>query len=223
MGVGGLLTEIASRPQPREAGRGANARKIDVGAVILAAGRSTRMGGPNKLLSKFEGKPLIRKVVDTVCGSNAKDPIVVTGHQAELIDAALSGAGVARAFNPDYSEGFATSLITGLDAVSQQVAGALVILGDMPGVATGDLNRMIGAFRDNGGAAVVRATHNGKRGNPVIIPRAMFGEVKKLRGDTGARHLIEANDFPVVDIEIGTAASVDVDTPETLAEAGGKF
>ena len=91
----------------------------------------------------------------------------------------------------------------------------------MPEVGTADLDRMIAAFEASGGKAIVRATHGGKRGNPVLLPRALFGKIKKLDGDTGARQVVETSPLDIVDVEIGAAASIDVDTPEAMREAGG--
>ncbi len=88
MGVGGLLMEIVTRPQPRES-READGNR-NVAAVILAAGRSTRMGGPNKLLAELGGKPLVRIVTEQALASKASGVIVVTGHQAELVEKALA-------------------------------------------------------------------------------------------------------------------------------------
>jgi molybdenum cofactor cytidylyltransferase len=95
------------------------------------------------------------------------------------------------------------------------------VLADMPGAEAADFRRLIAAFRAGSGDAVVRATHGGKRGNPVILPRALFGAVEALKGDTGARAIVEGADLPVIDVEIGSAASVDVDTPEAMHSAGG--
>jgi molybdenum cofactor cytidylyltransferase len=95
------------------------------------------------------------------------------------------------------------------------------MLGDMPGVTAADLDTLMAAFTRAGGSAIVRATHNGRRGNPVILPKALFPEVLKLEGDTGARHIVEAQGNPVIDVEIGAGASVDVDTPEAMELAGG--
>ena len=100
-------------------------------------------------------------------------------------------------------------------------AGALIMLGDMPEVSVGDLDRLVAAFAAAGGRAVVRATHDGRRGNPVILPRALFSAVATLEGDTGARHIVEAEGTEVVDVEIGVGASIDVDTPEAMKIAGG--
>ena len=123
--------------------------------------------------------------------------------------------------NPDYGSGLAASLRAGVAALPADADGALIMLGDMPDIAAADLDRLIAAFVASGGTAIVRATHDGRRGNPVILPRAEFAAVAKLEGDTGARHLVEAGERPVVDVEIGAAAALDVDTPEALRLAGG--
>lgn len=219
MGVGGLLMEIESRPQPRETRKFAGR----VHAVLLAAGQGKRMGGPNKLLATFDGVPLVRRMAEQLVGSRAAGTTVVLGHQADRIRAVLEGTPVRLTENPLYEAGLAGSLRAGVDALPESAAAALVALADMPGVATDDVDRMITAFESAGGRAIVRATHAGKRGNPVILPRALFGAVAGLSGDTGARHLIEASELPVIDIELGEAASLDVDTPEAMARAGGEL
>lgn len=218
MGVGGLLTEIATRPQPREA-RGAGRPKVH--AALLAAGRSSRMGGPNKLMALFEDKPLVRCVAERLIASRAAGVSVVLGHQAGRLEQALSGLPLALVPNPAYAEGLSASLKAAVAAVPQNAGGMMVVLGDMPRVSTADFDRLIRAFEQAGGEAVVRASHFGKRGNPVILPRALFEAVRHLEGDTGARHLIEAGDVEVIDVELGQGAFVDVDTPEALLDAGG--
>lgn len=220
LGVGGLLMEIPTRPQPREAPV-AKPRAPRVDAVVLAAGRSSRMGGPNKLLALFDGKPLVRRAAEAVLASRAGEVIVVTGHQEGRVAAALSGLAVRSAHNGDYASGLASSLKAGFRARAREADGMLVMLGDMPGVTSADLDRLIAAFVKAGGTAIVRATFEGRRGNPVILPRSLFGEVMKLEGDTGARHIVEAEGNATVDVEIGAGAAVDVDTPEAMQRAGG--
>jgi molybdenum cofactor cytidylyltransferase len=219
MGVGGLLMEIPTRPQPRELPSPSAAAKVH--AVVLAAGRSSRMGGPNKLMAHFSGKPLIRQTVERVLASKTSGATVVTGHQAARIREALHGLAMGVEHNPDFASGLSGSLKAGIAAVPEDAAGVLIQLGDMPAVSSADLDRLIAAFRKVGGQAIVRATHDGKRGNPVILPRALFGAVAQLEGDTGARHLVEAGLMPVVDVEIGEGAAIDVDTRDALESAGG--
>ncbi|MDQ2705184.1 MAG: molybdopterin-binding/glycosyltransferase family 2 protein [Pseudomonadota bacterium] len=219
MGVGGLLMEIPTRPQPRELPSPAAETKVH--AVVLAAGRSSRMGGSNKLMAHFSGQPLIRQTVERALASKASGAVAVTGHQATCIREALEGLDIVVAQNPDFASGLSSSIRAGIAAIPADATGALILLGDMPAVSSTDLDRLIEAFRKAGGLSIVRATHNGKRGNPVILPRALFGAVAQLEGATGARHLIEAGLMPVVDVEIGKAASIDVDTRDALESAGG--
>lgn len=219
MGVGGLLMEIATRPQPREVPRRQAAPKVY--AVVLAAGRSSRMGGPNKLLAMFGDEPLVRLTAGRAAASRASGTVVVAGHQEERVRAALAGLPVEIVSNPEFSSGLASSLKTGIAALPADAAGALILLGDMPGVSSADMDRLLAAFQAAGGTSVVRATHEGKRGNPVLLPRALFPAVATLEGDTGARHLVEAESLAVVDVEVGEGASIDVDTPDAMRLAGG--
>lgn len=224
MGVGGLLMEIPTRPQPRELVSGKGGAKevaLEVPVVLLAAGRSSRMGGPNKLLALFGGTPLARLSAERALASKANGVIVVIGHQGERVKNALAGLQVTFVENPHFAEGLSTSLKVGVSTLADDAAGVLVVLGDMPGVSPSDLDRLIDAFRASGGRSVVRASHNGRRGNPVILPRSLFSAVSHLEGDTGARHIVEAEGLDIIDVEIGAGAFVDVDTREALANAGG--
>lgn len=223
MGVGGLLMEIQARPSLREA----EARTSPAGklvTVILAAGQARRMGegGPHKLLAEFGGVPLIRRSVMTAIDSRSASVIVVTGHRKSEIESALSGLDVTIAHNPDYASGMASSLATGFSVEHARDAdGILVMLADMPGVSSDDLDKLMAAFRQSGGQSITRAVSRGKRGNPVILPKSLFDAVLRLEGDVGARHIIETSGVPVVDIDIGDAAHLDVDTPEAVIGAGG--
>ena len=220
MGVGGLLMEIVSRPQPRQpAAAGAGS----VAAIILAAGQSRRMGAANKLLATFDGEPLVRRTVQAAVASRADPVIVVTGHMAGQVTAALAGLDIVFTQNDDYAGGLATSLRAGLAAVPAAASGALVMLADMPGVTGGVIDTLIGAFSPADGRAIVLPTADGKRGNPVLWSRVYFPELMALAGDTGARHLLAEHDDAVTTVEIGAAVAVDVDTPEALKAAGGEL
>jgi molybdenum cofactor cytidylyltransferase len=216
MGVGGLLMEIVTRPQPRaEAKEG---RRI--AAVVLAAGRSSRMGGPNKLTAEIGGRPMARIAVEQALASRARPVVVVTGHQREQVEAALAGLDVSCVHNPDFAEGLSTSLKAGLAALPPDVDGALVCLADMPQVGHALLDRLIDNFDPDQGALVVLPTIGGKRGNPVLWSRRFFSDLMALQGDVGARHLIGRFAEAVREVPVeGEAAFTDVDTPEALALA----
>ena len=225
MGVGGLLKEIATRPQPRQPLAGAERTRADiaVGIVLLAAGRASRMGDQagHKLLAAFDGEPLVRRMARTALASRAAHTVVVTGHRGGDIAASLSGLDVEIVENPDFASGMASSLKLGLGALGDGADGALVLLGDMPALTPAHLDSLIAAFAERGGEAIVRACDGERRGNPVILPRAAFTEAMQLTGDVGARALIESGAWPVIDVEIGPAARLDVDTPDAVRLAGG--
>jgi molybdenum cofactor cytidylyltransferase len=214
MGVGGLLMEIVTRPQPRQDGEPAGRR---VAAVVLAAGRSTRMGGPNKLLAEIGGKPLVRIAAEQALASRARPVVVVTGHQRHEVEAALKGLPVAFAHNPDFAEGLSGSLKAGIAALPAEADGTIVCLGDMPQVDAALIDRLIAAFDPEKGALVVVPTIAGKRGNPVVWSRRFFADLAQLEGDVGARHLIGSYPEAVVEVPVtGRAALVDIDTPDAL-------
>ena len=215
LGVGGLLMEIITRPQPRKEPVAAGANRI--AAIVLAAGRSTRMGGTNKLVAEIDGKPLVRIAADQALASRAQPVIVVTGHQRERIEKALAGLPVRFVHNPDFADGLGTSLKAGIAAVPAEADGVVVCLGDMPQVDAALIDRLIAAFNPEQGALAVMPTFNGRRGNPVLWSRRFFPELMAIEGDVGARHLITQYGEAVVEVPLtGTAAHVDVDTPEAL-------
>lgn len=218
MGVGGLLMEIVTRPQPRALVESEGDRNI--AAIVLAAGRSTRMGGPNKLLAELNGKKLVRAVAEQVLASKASPVIVVTGHQQKDVERALEGLDVRFVHNPDFAEGLATSLKTGIAAVPDKADGAIVCLGDMPLVGTEVMDRLIDALSPDQGSLIAVPVHDGRRGNPVLWSRRLFSELMALEGDFGARHLIVKHAEAVIEVEVnGKGPFLDIDTPEALIKA----
>jgi molybdenum cofactor cytidylyltransferase len=221
MGVGGLLMEIASRPQPREAVRAARTPKIE--AVILAAGQSRRSGAVHKLKAEFGGVPLLRKTVQTAIAAGYSVPMVILGFEHIFFTQQLQDIPHLAHINYLYAEGLSASLKCAVSALAPEVDGALILLADMPAVTADDIRKLGDAFIKSGGTAIIRATDNGKRGNPVVLPRTVFPQIMKLQGDVGAKPVIEGFDGKVIDVEIGRAASIDVDTVEAIQSAGGKL
>ncbi len=227
MGAGGLLAEIASRPQPRDdsdLSEDAGPQQAPrVAVLLLAAGRSTRMGGPNKMLADANGHPLVVHAVKAALASQAVEVVVVLGHMADEVRAAIEKGVPAKSrlrfvTNPDFAEGLSTSVRTGIGALSNNVDAAIVQLGDMPGVTAGLIDRLIAAFSPVEGRTICVPTVGGKRGNPVLWARRFFSEMSRLAGDTGAKHLIGEHADLVCEVEMaGEAAITDIDTPEALA------
>ena len=218
MGVGGLLMEIVTRPQPRTKPDIEGNRNI--AAVILAAGRSTRMGGPNKLLAELDGKKLVRIAAEQALASKASEVVVVTGHQAELVEKALAGLNVRFVRNPEFAGGLASSVKAGIAAVPDNADGAVICLGDMPLISAGLIDRLVEAFAPDRGNLIVVPVADGRRGNPVLWSRRFFKELMTLDGDIGARHLIAKHAEAVAEVPVeGQSAFLDIDTPQALEAA----
>jgi molybdenum cofactor cytidylyltransferase len=218
MGVGGLLMEIVTRPQPREE-TAAEAKK-HVAAIVLAAGQSRRMEGKNKLLEDFHGVPLVRRAAEAALGSKASPVIVVTGNNADAVKKALAGLDVRFVNNADYADGLSSSLKTGIRAVPEESAGAVICLGDMPQVSSALIDRLIAGLAPERGAMIVAPVRDKQRGNPVLWARRFFPELLKLEGDIGARKLANFYDEGLLEILVDDdAAFADIDTPQALDAA----
>ncbi len=224
MGAGGLLAEIPSRPLPRAAASPApEAEKKPppgprIAALLLAAGQSRRMGGPNKLLAEIDGRPMVARVAQRLLSSRARPIVAVLGNQADAVDAALGKLPVERVRNPAFAEGLSTSLKRGLQSLPPECDGVIVCLGDMPLVTGRDLDRLVAAFNPLEGRAIIVPTRRSKRGNPVLWARRFFPEMAELAGDVGAKHLIGEHAELVAEVEMDSdGVLVDVDTPDALA------
>ncbi len=223
MGVGGLLKDIPGRPMPRE--RAAPppdykrmAHRPKIAAIILAAGRSRRMGPVNKLLADVAGQPMIARVADIVLASAVGPVLVILGHEGNRVEAALAGRDLQFVANPDYAEGLSTSLKAGIGALPDDVDGVLVCLGDMPRVTADAIDQLITAFDPSRDRCICVPVFDGKRGNPVLWARRFFTEMQAVAGDVGARHLIGEYEDQVVEVDMTEdGVLIDVDSPDALA------
>jgi molybdenum cofactor cytidylyltransferase len=221
MGVGGLLAEIPTRPQPREVAPPPGTPRVAV--VVLAAGQSRRMGRLNKLVETVGSKPMVAHPVDAALASRAVEVVVVTGNEPDRVRAALAGRAVRFVHNADFEAGLASSLKAGIRALGDDVDGAVIGLGDMPRITAQHLDRLIAAFEPAAQASVVVPTVDGKRGNPVLWGRRHFEAIRQLEGDAGARALIGANAGEVAEVAMeDDAALVDVDTAAALDAVRGE-
>jgi molybdenum cofactor cytidylyltransferase len=224
MGGGGLLAEIPSRPLPRAEATPAAEPKSEakpqgprIGALLLAAGQSRRMGGPNKLLAEIDGVPMVTRVAQRLLASRARPIIAVLGNQADAVDTALGKLPLERVRNPDFAAGLSTSLRRGIAALPSDLDGVIVCLGDMPLISGRHLDRLIAAFNPLEGRAIIVPTRRAKRGNPVLWSKRFFPEMAGLAGDVGAKHLIGEHAELVAEVEMDDdAVLVDIDTPEAL-------
>ncbi len=213
MGAGGLL-DRAGRDGDEPAVPETAQR---IAAIVLAAGRSTRMGALNKLLAPVAGEPLVRHTVRAVLASQARPVTVVLGHAADEVRTALAGLDVTCVDNPDHAQGMSTSLRTGLAALPPDVDAALVCLGDMPWVSAAAVDRLIAAYSPADGRHVCVPTHAGTRGNPVLWARRHFDELQGVSGDAGARTILARLGDAVCEVPVEDDGVLrDVDVPEAL-------
>jgi len=199
---------------------------MSIGGVILVAGVSRRFaaaGGleATKLIAPLAGVPLARRVAETALASKARPVVAVTGYAREAVETALDGLRLVLVHNANFASGLASSLRTGLAALPADVDGAIILLGDMPGVTPGLIDRLIDRFDAAPAALAVAPVAGGRRGNPVLLSRALFAAAMKLEGDEGARRALDRLpagkllEVPASEVEAG----LDVDTPAALVAA----
>ncbi|WP_372917790.1 NTP transferase domain-containing protein [Sandarakinorhabdus sp.] len=206
MGDGGLLPE-AERPEPRAAASAPGT----VGAVVLAAGRANRMGGPHKLLEMWRGEPIIAHVVGAIAAAGLPPPIVVLGHQGDAVQAALADRPARFVTAADWADGMGRSLAAGITAVPADWDAALVFLADMPRIES----ELITALTRTPGQVVLPSWES-RRGHPVRWPRAAFARLIGLVGDVGGRAVMD--DFTVTSVPAPSDSVLDdIDTPAALA------
>lgn len=198
--------------------------RLNIAAIVLAAGRSQRMGGPNKLVQGIGGRALVRIAAEAALGAGLDPVLVVTGHDSEAVTAALAGLAVDVVHNPDYADGMSTSLKTGLVALPAENDGAAILLGDMPGMTEELIRRLTDAFEAAGGVRPVVPFADGRRGNPVIWPRGCFADLMAVTGDRGGRDVLTSLGARVLEIAVeGQSALTDIDTPDALEAARRRF
>ena len=225
LGVGGLLKEMVNRPMPRDYAVSGNAEPVKLsdtpanfGAIILAAGQSSRMGSVNKLLEPVQGKLMMRHAVDAAIESNVSSVIVVTGFEAERVAEHLSDLPLSIVHNPRYGEGMSTSLQCGIAALPGDVDGVVICLADMPNVSAAHINKLIDAFDPDMDRAVCVSSFAGRRGNPVLWSRFFFAQMQQLSGDEGARRLLREHGDVVYEVDMPSRAVLhDIDTVEALS------
>ncbi len=184
--------------------------------IVLAAGMSRRLGRPKQLL-QVEGKPLIAHVIERVLASRLDGVTVVLGHEAEVIQAAVSSYDVAVTFNPDYAKGQSTSLVAGVDSVPAGTDAIVVLLADQPGIRTVTIDALIEARRATR-APIVMTAYGEMRSHPVLFGAETFESLRSITGDKGARDVIRAHGANVAVVADGrTSPPADVDTDEAYA------
>jgi molybdenum cofactor cytidylyltransferase len=189
-----------------------------VAAIVLAAGRSSRLAPANKLLELIDGAPIVRRVAGIALASGARPVIVVTGFDAARVANAVHDLKVTIVHNAAFEEGLSSSLRAGLLALPSDRDGALVLLADMPEIESSDLEALLAAFAAKDRQAICVPVRHGKRGNPVLWGAAYFAEMMSLSGDVGAKPLMAQHPERVTEVPAGSnGIFADVDTPSDLA------
>lgn len=188
------------------------------GAVVLAAGKSSRMG-ENKLLLTVGGKTVLDRLLDALTQA-VDEVVVVTGNNPEPIRAIASAHGVRVAHNPDHEKGMTTSFQAGL-RVMDGVDAVFLVLGDQLGLRPELVRRMVAAMEDVPGALIVSPTHGEKRGHPVLFRGSLFGEILAVKGTL--KEVVDAHADAHVHFEGGEWSTLDFDTPEDFERAKRLF
>lgn len=199
------------------------AARRDVAAVVLAAGRSSRMGQPKQLL-RIGRCTVLECVLEDVRRADIGEIVLVLGCEAARIQREIptpAFGGVRIVLNPEYEQGMASSLRVGIAAVSEAASAALIVLGDQPFVRPETIRRIAEAGRGAESEIVVPVFH-GKRGNPVRIGRVLFAEVAALKGDTGCRALFATHEDTMKQIAVKDEGILrDLDSPDDYRKGTG--
>ena len=186
--------------------------------LILAAGESKRMGDDNKLLLPFKGKPILNHVVEASLDSELNHTCVVTGYDRLNIKKLIGNKEIQIVKNQEWFLGIASSIVIGVSHL-REYDGILILLGDMPLVTSELINEII----FNGTVEkIVVPLKNGRRGNPVLFGSNFIHELIHLKGESGAKNVIQSNSSCILQVEVKSDAIFrDFDTHEILNEYGG--
>ena len=221
MGVGGLLKETIERPAPRVPANTIAAK--DTPIVVLAAGKSSRLGPKHKLLAQLDNKPVITQSVLALKLAGFRDIYVVTGARATAIKAALAGLSIKLVNNPGYESGMASSLARGIAALPSHTEQCLICLADMPFVSSGTYEALIDVANQTSEAEIFVPHFKGKRGNPILWRKSQFKKLANISGDKGGRELINTQENLACTVPVDDPGIlIDLDTPQAMAQFGIK-
>lgn len=186
---------------------------IALHAIVLAAGASTRFGSAKQLV-RIAGRPMLHAAVTRAVEVAGNAVTVVLGARAEELAPLLSHSPASIVINRDWREGLGSSIRAGVARLPASCSGALLLLADQAAVTAEDLRRLAGVWRRQP-ECVAAAVYGATVGVPAIFPRSAFSELLQLRGDQGARALIQRNPDRLVRVPMARAG-IDIDTPEDL-------
>jgi molybdenum cofactor cytidylyltransferase len=180
-----------------------------ISAIVLAAGKSERMGSPKALLP-YQGRTFIENILHAISLSPVRHVVVVVGHHRNEIAAQIRIPDLI--FNPDYEQGMITSFQTGIRALPEESAGALLFLVDNPVVETSTIEALVEKFEAN---RIILPVYQGRRGHPVLFSRAALQEIVDLPPSQGANIVVRRDPSRIVEVSVDSPGIlVDIDTPE---------
>lgn len=186
-----------------------------ISGIVLAAGRSSRMGSPKPLV-RIAGRPLLERMLDALAASRVAEVVVVLGHEAARVTREIDMATARVVVNPEYLRGMSTSIRAGLRAADPAAVGYLLLLGDQPFVASTTLDALLNTWRPDGPRILI-PTFRGRRGNPVLVDRALAPEMDRISGDQGFRALFAERAEDILEVAVDDPGILfDMDTPEQV-------
>ena len=185
-----------------------------ISAVLLAAGESRRMGEDNKLLLEVDGEPMVRCTARHLLSAQPSELIVVVGHEAPHITEALRDLPLVIVRNSEYRNGQMTSVHCGLSALKSPCQGVMICLADQPFLTSDDYRAIMDKFRQRRSAkSILVPTHDGRRGNPIVLAHEHCSGILDRKANLGCKHLIDRNPDLVMTVEFSTDRYVrDIDT-----------
>ena len=177
-----------------------------ISAILLAAGQSKRMRGENKLIKKIDGIPLIKHSVENILSSSINELIIVLGYQKEIIEKLINkNKKIKFVFNKDFESGMASSIKVGLNYMSKNAEAFFICLGDMPMVKSDIYNQLI---KSRNQKDILVPTYNNQQGNPVLFSKSMKEKITSIKGDVGAKKILELNKNKTLNLEINNKSII---------------
>ena len=186
-----------------------------ISAILLAAGKSKRMNGENKLIKNFKGTPLIKYAVENILNSSIDELLVILGYQNEIVEKTIDKNNKIKIFlNKSFESGMASSIKTGLNHLSQQTEYFFICLADMPMINSNIYNQIIKYKNEN---EIIVPTYKNLQGNPILFSISMKEKIMDVRGDLGAKKILELNKDKIFNLKINNIGiTKGIDTVENF-------
>ena len=186
-----------------------------ISSILLAAGQSKRMKGENKLIKQMKGIPLIQHSVKNILLSPIDELIIILGYQKEIVKKIIDkNKKIKFVYNNDFESGMASSIITGLKQLSENTESFFICLGDMPLVNSNIYNQLINSKNKKD---IIVPNYMNQQGNPVLFNKSMKEKIMSIKGDVGAKKIIESNRDQVLNITINDESVIrNYNTPENF-------